>query len=567
MFFNLKRKKKESVPNHMGNEHWLFYNGRKMGPFSREDIQRMLWEAKISSNAMIKSCDTWVMLKDVAWIVSGEDVSNKSTSAFVPSEQELNDTEVACPHCWHLFRMSQINYISRHVELTGDTVLGPEAQKRFLPTSFNEQGYAIDARGIVCQDMACPRCHLRIPEAMIDISSCLFSIVGAPASGKSYFLTAMIWQLRDILAKKFDYTLADTDAVFNAVLNRYQSILFLNRQTDQYVALPKTELQGNDFSHQILLDGMSVDLPLPFVFTLTPMHPASEDNFRRNIVFYDNAGEHFEPGRDNVTNLATLHLAHSNGILFLFDPLKDTRLVTQCNPDDPQAAQVDSGTNQLILLNEMILRIRKYEGVKGKNKYQKPLIVIVPKYDCWKEAFSVDLAQQKPWYYSERRMKYYLELGTVFDISFRTRELLLQYSPEIVTTSEAFFSTVYFLPASSLGRMPQYDPQKGMIAILPKDLNPIWAEVPMLVQLWHAGLVDGVLNPPAKGGIEITNYKIQDDDILYTLPGCRERECAPSCYSGKTVFSTKLGKYIKFPDISAQSITPPSDADDGSFWD
>jgi hypothetical protein len=67
---------------------------------------------------------------------------------------------ITCPHCWHRFPPDQILWESQHAELLGDTILGPEAASRFLPTRFAVDGSALDARGMQCQNLACPRCHL-----------------------------------------------------------------------------------------------------------------------------------------------------------------------------------------------------------------------------------------------------------------------------------------------------------------------------------------------------------------------------------------------------------------------
>src|SRR5690606_28748351 len=102
---------------------------------------------------------------------------------------------MVCPHCWHHFDLDQMLAIARHQELTGDPVLGPEAPQRFLPSRFTPQGDAVDARGLSCPDMACPRCHLVIPRSLTTKQGLFLSIIGAPASGKSYLLTTMTWEL------------------------------------------------------------------------------------------------------------------------------------------------------------------------------------------------------------------------------------------------------------------------------------------------------------------------------------------------------------------------------------
>lgn len=241
-------------------------------------------------------------------------------------------------------------------------------------------------------------------------------------------------------------------------------------------------------------------------------------------------------------------------------------MVTQCNSKDPQVARISRGTNQLILLNEMISRIKRYTGLKSNEKYNKPLVVIIPKYDAWRESFPIDLEQTEFTYYSQSRLSCYLDISAITNVSYIMREELLRISPEVVATCESFFSTVYFIPVSALGQMPEYDQEKDMIAIKPQHLKPIWAEVPILLQFWLAGLIEAVA-PEGPDSVPIENYRFSENSLIYTLPNSRERENVPSNYWGYTVFNRKIGKYIKFPsDPAATETQPEADVAMDDFW-
>ena len=90
---------------------------------------------------------------------------------------------VTCPHCWESFPPEQVLWISEHVDLLGDPMLGPERQQRFLPSRFTAHGDAVDARGMTCRSLACPHCHLPVPRAMLEMEPLFLSILGSPASG------------------------------------------------------------------------------------------------------------------------------------------------------------------------------------------------------------------------------------------------------------------------------------------------------------------------------------------------------------------------------------------------
>src|SRR5206468_11353246 len=83
-----------------------------------------------------------------------------------------------CPHCWTAFAPEEALWISAHSDLLGDPRLGPDQLQRFLPTRFNIDGNAIDAKGLVSHSLACPRCHLGIPRAVLEMETFFVSILG-----------------------------------------------------------------------------------------------------------------------------------------------------------------------------------------------------------------------------------------------------------------------------------------------------------------------------------------------------------------------------------------------------
>src|SRR5579875_1968147 len=241
-----------------------------------------------------------------------------------------------CPHCWETFPPEQVLWISEHVELLGDPMLGPEQQQRFLPSRFTVDGDAIDAQGMTCRSLACPYCHLSIPRAMLEMEPLFFSILGGPASGKSYFLTTLTWQLRQVLPLHFHVAFTDADPTANRILNAWEESLFLNPDEDRLIPLGhlirKTELQGELYD-TVAHGQQTVTYPRPFLFTIRPqkghLH-ADSPRLARMLCLYDNAGEHFQPGQDTASSPVTRHLARSRAVLFLFDPTQDPRFRTAC---------------------------------------------------------------------------------------------------------------------------------------------------------------------------------------------------------------------------------------------
>lgn len=443
---------------------------------------------------------------------------------------------IVCPHCWHRFDVEEFLFIARHQSLVGDPVLGADAQQRFLPSRFTPEGNAVDAAGMSCPDMACPRCHLRIPQAASEMPPLFLSIVGATASGKSYFLTSMTWDLRNTLSKNFAINFTDTDAVNNQIVNDFEETIFLNSSSDELVALQKTELQG-ELYNQVLLDSMLINLPKPFMFTVTPSehHPQYEEvraKMSRTLVLYDNAGEHFEPGMDAVDNPTTQHLLHSDTIFFLFDPTKDVRFRARLQSTDPQLAEGARVQRQEIILTEMINRIKKYSGMRSGTKTTKTLVIVLSKFDVWRGLLDEELPDT-PWQWDSRFNTCVLDMHLLRNLSFQLRSLLEDVCPEMVSTAESFAGEVIYLPNSALGHSPELNQETGMIGIRPRDVKSFWVSVPMLYFFHEKGFIPAL--PAARRTPHETTpveCKISGDVVFVRLPGREKPLQVPVSYLG-----------------------------------
>jgi len=403
--------------------------------------------------------------------------------------------QVTCPHCWHVFPPDESLWISQHPDLLDDPRLGPDHQVRFLPTRFNVEGDAIDARGFACQGLACPRCHLPVPRALLELQSLFLSILGAPASGKSYFLTTMTWLLRQTLPRSFSLSFGDADPASNRSLNEYEERLFLSENQDRLATLDKTALEG-DLYDTVLFSGQAVSYPRPFIFSLKPLadHPNHQAvaELSRAICLYDNAGEHFLPGQDTASSPVTRHLALSRALFFLFDPTQDPRFRRECagQSDDPQMQERARTARQETILLEAADRIRRYTGLAQNARHRRPLVVIVTKFDAWSTLLNTQ-SLESPWVPTNSPNLCAMDLDRIEAISCEVRSLLDRLSPEIVAAAEGFAERVVYIPVSALGRAPTVDAETGLLGIRPKDIQPIWAEVPFLYTMarWMGGVI------------------------------------------------------------------------------
>lgn len=402
--------------------------------------------------------------------------------------------KMTCPNCWHTFYPEEVLFIASHPEAGTDPIAGGDSMLRFEPTRFTVSGEAIDPKGFTASQLACPRCHLQVPEGMTEVAPLFVSLIGSPASGKSYFLTTMTWQLRTLMPQ-FELSFSDADPVGNAQLHQYEESLFLNPHRDRPTEIRKTEQDVTGHYQSATLEGIDVRFPRPMQFTLWPTaeHPSyyRAHQIGRIAVLYDNAGEDFLPGQDDGRSATVQHMAKSQIFFVMFDPTQDPRFRDHCHSDDPQlthglrpdAEDAQSPiatrmTRQETLVKEAAVRIRKYLGMSMDKRLRKPVIVIVPKLDIWENLLDEPLEEpyiERPGQPSAVRLKY------IEAVSNQIRQMLRRWCPEFVASVESFSEVVSYVPLSSLGTSPEVVSlgDRTFYGIRPKDIKPKWVTVPL----------------------------------------------------------------------------------------
>jgi hypothetical protein len=217
-----------------------------------------------------------------------------------------DEGSLTCPTCWLKFDPGDVKHVSVHEKMKGDPLLGPAEMKRFRATRYNDNGVALDPMGIPTMDIACPHCHRRLPPDFLDVKHHIISIVGAPTSGKSYFLCVFTQMLKKTLIKHYNTAFVDADPTSNIALTTMRDTLF-GSATPEQAKVAKTDLEG-DMYERLTRHGRKVMLPKPFIFNVQPQN---NGRATKALIFYDNAGEHFQPGIDQTESPGTLHLAAS----------------------------------------------------------------------------------------------------------------------------------------------------------------------------------------------------------------------------------------------------------------
>jgi hypothetical protein len=399
--------------------------------------------------------------------------------------------EVVCPNCWERFPPERVRYVSTHQDLFGDLRLGPQARRRFLPTRFHPDGRALDPKGSPCHVLACPKCHLAVPRVFVERPAFFVSIFGSPSSGKSYLLASLTHRLRRVLPSQFAIDFSDADPEANAILHEYEDTLFAAADPNSLVFLKKTEEVG-DWYQKVTFGQKEILYPKPFFFQISPVggHPqaAQAAALGRTLCLYDNAGESFQPGADRPDNPVTQHMAKSGCLMFVFDPTQEPEFRKKLQGLSTDV-QVQGGvtSRQEVLLAEAARRVKTYRGLPTGAKHDRPLVVLVSKFDAWRKLLNIERLPD-PWTPHPAGGFSVLRTDLVAKVSDAIHGLLRQLTPSIVSTAETFVdpARIIYIPVSATGGPPEKRPEGGL-GHRADAIQPIWAEVPMLYVLSQYG--------------------------------------------------------------------------------
>lgn len=390
-----------------------------------------------------------------------------ASSSMITSVNIDDGEGFMCPFCRHTTSLDNVLAVAIDPNSVGDPVLGESEQQRFLPTRFTPSGQAIDAGGFICPDIACPKCHMTLPTAVLNNPLRIMSIVGAPGSGKSYFLASSAWNMRHVLPSRFGLGFMDVDPTINRWLNDYEEKLFFQEDIAELQNIVKTDLQSTMVYRQILMDGHPMFLPLPSLFSIS----TSDSSDHHILALYDNAGEHFQVGADSRSMPGTLHMLHAEAILFLFDPSGDPRFRDVLSKGTGTAS--NKAQRQDVLLTEMATRMRRHLGNQSTAKLTKPIIFGVSKADLLIHLLPKDLSPYK----TNEDGQQCLDLSAIATMSSVLRKIIQQRAPELVHTVESIGQHVVYMPISALGHNPMKE------GVRPCDIRAFWVEMPLVYTL------------------------------------------------------------------------------------
>lgn len=462
-------------------------NGRDLGPWTIEQVQAACENGVLGPDSKVwYTYDPTIVYKASDFIDFGSDPAKVAVAAQTTERRFVTVDEGAvvelgenfkCPYCRTVTDIGDVLSVSVSPSLLGDSVLGEGEQSRFAPTNFTDNGLAIDADGGICTDIACPRCHMSIPQDLLQLEQVVMSVVGTAGAGKSVFLASSIWQCRQQLRLKFGIGFRDLAPTWNTWIRAYEEKLFFQQDDTQYQQIEKTDLQASNISRSVNLGGESVLLPTPSYFRLDG---GKKDDCERTLVVYDCAGEHFLPGADVHASLVTLHTLSADSILFLFDPSADPRMRPLLDRGEGTASNY--AQMQDVLLSELAAKSKKYMGNRGGRKLKQPLLFAISKADMLRNELPMDVEL----YRKNEAGRLALDVAALREVSDKTEAFLDRMVPEVAATARDISNDIWFLPMSSLGHNPMRE------GVRPCDIKPIWTELPVVFTLAQKGMIPTV---------------------------------------------------------------------------
>lgn len=390
-----------------------------------------------------------------------------------------------CPVCWLRFDSADVMNVATHASLRGDSLLGEDHMQRFSPTRFNDSGQALDAMGIASPDIACPHCRRKLPPGFLEHDHHIFSIVGAPSSGKSYYLAILVRQLQSTLFREFGIAFRDADPSENALVNQMKNRL-AGGGSPQDVYIAKTDLEGGMYETLPRL-GRKVALPKPFVFQLSRRENGASQ--QASVIFYDNAGEHFV-NRNSADSPGAQHIASASTIFFLFDPLNSYPFKPSLDGCTDPGAGIATD-QQDIILAESEVRMKSILGLPTGQQVSTPFAFIVGKSEALDHLIPPSEIEQIV-------AEGHFDHAALDRNSARIRRVLFDIHPAIVANAESISSDVRYFAVSAFGSSPvKFTTADGrsMIGPDPAKISPRYIEHPTL---WALSRIAPELFPAAK---------------------------------------------------------------------
>lgn len=276
-------------------------------------------------------------------------------------------TSLICYHCFTRFQPYELHFRCLHHKHNFPVLSeGVSGVKQFWLRHF-QRTPVVSARcnfgkessrcRLLSGYRVCPHCEEPLPHYLGRIPQRIVAVTGCGASGKTVYLSCLLWQLRHqhaLSQSPFVTAMFEDDRSFRFYQKLYHD-LFVQRWMPRFTQAADQK-EGN--------------LPPVIVRLLR----SQGDSGYANLVFYDHAGELIEALE--LTRYLR-YLAHSQAILYLVDPRESQDLAA-------------TG------LQAVARQIRIECGLKQDQPIEKPLAVVLTKMDSLQDPIFREPATLRP---------------------------------------------------------------------------------------------------------------------------------------------------------------------------
>lgn len=361
-------------------------------------------------------------------------------------------TRTLCPYCFKEIKLKGLSMRCSSAScLDGVT-------RHVIPykgLKLDRNGYGeCDVCHKTTRTLVCDQCGQDLPDTIRESETKIISIVGAKASGKSYYVATLLRQIKE-----------------NGLLSRVAGISanFLPESKSIYDSRYKknldsrSKLEGTRHVSDLIKDNPPLLMNMTFI--------KKNKKFDYTYSFFDAAGESF----DDPSTLASVtpYIAHSEAIIIILDPCQIKQVNSAVVSRYPKLGQaVISETSYTDIIDNVARVVYNAQRLDPKKKIKIPLCVAFSKWDLLintPDLLPAGLVISDP---SVSSAAGYNE-ALVEKASDELRSLLSEWESSVVTAAELRFETVRYFGFSAWG-MGSPD---GMS---PPDIASYRVEDPML---------------------------------------------------------------------------------------
>ena len=281
--------------------------------------------------------------------------------------------KTVCPYCYNTFGISKVQWRCNSYKCKNDNAETDEKYCEYHNISDAERhkqphiiSFGKPKKGFVkcnlCGDVTnikiCPNCHSRLPSTDENV---IISIIGAPGSGKSYYVGSLLKQFYKHATSvncACKYTTEDDSKLFESRYN----IPFEKNQV-----LDKTQPPSKG------VNIVGANLPI-----LCDIYDSK--NVKRTFTFFDAAGENFED--QSTMDYLSPYISHSSAIILLLDPTKIEHVYNTLVSENPDIYSSHNKENKISfesILQNIVDVINKQNKTRGK--IDIPIAVTFSKWD------------------------------------------------------------------------------------------------------------------------------------------------------------------------------------------